>query len=283
MSDHGGCCDCGDLLSFKMSGFCKRHCCRPDQTKEEDLPPKLLHSVQTLFNLVVKRLIYVILRLSCFTGPASEAQRLQQTASALLVWIGSNIEVFAASRSLMCKAFLQVPLSRARAPSADGARPSGGPDLLSSLEAKVSALILALTKEHPRLLREDGLGGEEESEGEFLDTQPAVFSLLLALKYMSKEVLDHLTICILRLTYDDKFKYEFTKCLIMGYQGLCDVDLIDHRNFLTRLTVQLFNCPKVRRWSSVLHSFHSHSHTLTWPFLPPPIFPIFPHTDWSFF
>ena len=66
--------------------------------------------------------------------------------------------------------------------------------------------------------------------------------------------MDALTTCILRLTYDDRFKRVFTECMVVGYGRVCDVEMLSavneesgghlggrsmHRNFLTRLTVQV--------------------------------------------
>jgi hypothetical protein len=127
---------------------------------------------------------------------------------------------------------------------------------LSEIESESKALLGDLITKNSTIER-DLL---EFIQGNIFQTKSKgyMLCLLMTLKYLPSAILDELTTCILRLTYEDVFKYEFTHCMIIGYQGVCDVDTGEHtgtgqvqqqadqnmlRNFLTRLTVQLFNCP----------------------------------------
>ena len=276
VSDHGGGCDCGDELSWKRSGFCKKHCIElPEQSKdgtqvtpEKEVPPVFSktqeQNIRTLFSLVIKSLLHIILLnvirskrsgsapLPVMCARARGNFKYQKVASKLLSWISSKTEVYTESRSIVCSAFLQALLA-----SNDTMNVTSEESTAALLEKNTTGLLHKLFTDYPSLKTTLFDGCQKISEEfDHADSLQVMLTLLTTLKYLPSTILDALTTCILRLSYDEHFKFEFTKCMIWGYEGVCDLDSsVDsssdqadmemQRNFLTRLTVQLFNCPNM--------------------------------------
>ncbi|QDZ25745.1 hypothetical protein A3770_18p82630 [Chloropicon primus] len=270
VSDHGGCCDCGDELSWRKEGFCKRHggaCGSMDVDAQgvSSFSPEMKESIQTMFNVVAKKLVHIVLHnvAECAGAKASPLHaRLnfegEEVAKELLLWISTKTEDFAESRELMCHSFLLEASSEMAA----GEPGNGARGILEELDAQATARLRRLFAENAVLERDvmtacvDPTTADDMVEdGNNAKASNVVFWLLMTLKYLPSSLVDALTTCILRLTYNEDFKYEFTKLMILGYHVVCDVETMNlvhdphnldrsmHRNFLTRLTVQLFNCP----------------------------------------
>ncbi|MEW5302971.1 MAG: hypothetical protein WDW36_005706 [Sanguina aurantia] len=263
-SPAGGCCDCGDLSSWRLDGCCRQHrpaSLTPDSRTRNGSATSTPNDGSSGTKL----------------EPAHEAA-LSAVLSWMLLRFVSDLEVnhthrnaFAAGRASSLAVWLQqlaalapvrilgrVVLTRPMATWASASAPSASPNSGSSSPdpAGVSSAVVAQLWEGCAAIGTVMLRSAQQQQQQLQSDdriQDCLLQRLLrCLPSCPEALLTEVTTLLLLLLYDAQFKFECTVQLLDQYDGLlgCIMDAPGPGKHplttaLDRLTVQLFNCEEV--------------------------------------
>eukprot|EP00873_Tetraselmis_striata_P010026 jgi/Tetstr1/430290/TSEL_020115.t1 len=249
-SDAGGCCDCGDLSSWKASGCCPMHrpsngcsCsngCTEGETVQK-LPEVEERLMRELLASAIASIVYSAESAAAMTKLSQSPASVQlEDFPSSLAWLHRCCEV-PQLRILaveeMCRPVMPCEDSPAGSPSSTSAEP-----ILSGARSVRMELFRRLT-EGRHLKSKETVRHPSSKRGKC----PLLTRLLHAVGDLWHPCLSDLTTLLMLMLYESSFKYQFTRCLCPYYPAFMSKAIVNThlRTALDRLTVQLFSIPSV--------------------------------------
>ena len=258
LSEAGGCCDCGDPISLKDSGFCPRHRCR-HAGGSRGLGRAAEGVVRGVAGAVLLRIVLAMARIALGAPPAGpdpapdppDPEFEQWVARKLVKWV-DRLNGVGAIRDIVC-----AEAGRGLAARHDLC--AAYADVYDSSAALAGSLT---TLAHAWEQLKGCLRGEFEARGRAGEVPLSVSDGILSLfSGQSIAMMTDATTMLMLMLYEHSFKYSFTCLLLEHYRKLGAPELLAGpqgggglrspepqktiRASLDRMTVQLFNSPEI--------------------------------------